>query len=288
MNLLLAAALLPCLIWDKGPPPSNIPICPPAANRIKIPTPATSFRGHIASATRAPWVTSNGWRFLRQPDGNFSYDAPGHAAALAAGEAFSYQVHAGIHTDDQGLGPLGDMLAFLKSLPNEDLRPMVNIGFLDDGSPESGEFMNLLVRRDLLFKVVKSPVPKLDLTVALGTPEYPRSEAANPSLLAEKARAHLTDEKRLLRIYGSEVVIGRLLGNGTAARLLLLNYGAARNAVNGIRVRVLGSYPHQHAVQFGAPALDLQDVSVQNGATEFTVPELKTFGVIDLTRPGLR
>jgi hypothetical protein len=143
--------------------------------------------------------------------------------------------------------------------------------------------MNLLLRRNLLFKIVKSPDAKLDINVALGAPDYPRAEAANPSLLAEKVRSHLTDEKRLLRIYGSEVVVGRLLGNRDAARLLLINYGAARSPVTAVRIRVLSAYPHRHAVQFDAP-LDLEDAGVQDGATEFTLPELKTFAVIDLAR----
>jgi hypothetical protein len=229
-------------------------------------------------------VIANGWQFLRQPDAQFYYDVPGPAAALAAAEAFSYGMHAAIRTDEQGLGPLGRMLALLKSVAGDGLRPMANIGFIDDGSAESGEFMNLLIRRNLLFKIIKSPDSQLDLTVALGTPDYPRSEAANPSLLAEKVRAHLTDEKRLLRIYGNEVVVGRLLGNGAPARLLLINYGAARGAVSGIRVRVRGIYPHQRAVQFDAPVVTLQDAGVQEGATEFTLPELKTFAVIDLER----
>jgi hypothetical protein len=228
-------------------------------------------------------VIANGWQFLRQPDAHFYYDTPGPAAALAATEAFSYGVHAAIRTDEQGLAPLSKMLALLKSLPDDDLRPMANIGFVDDESPESGEFMNLLLRRNLLFKIVKSPDAKLDINVALGAPDYPRAEAANPSLLAEKVRSHLTDEKRLLRIYGSEVVVGRLLGNRDAARLLLINYGAARSPVTAVRIRVLGAYPRQHAVQFDAP-LDLEDAGVQDGATEFTLPELKTFAVIDLAR----
>jgi len=280
--IFLLAALLPCLVWEKNPAPAQTAeICAPAANRIKVPTPSTTFHAQVASATRAPWVIANGWQFLRQPDAQFYYDAPGPAAALAAAEAFSYGVHAAIRTDEQGLAPLGNMLALLKSLPDNNLRPMANIGFLDDGSPESGEFMNLLLRRNLLFKIVKSPDAKLDINVALGTPDYPRAEAANPNLLAEKVRAHLTDEKRLLRIYGSEVVVGRLLGNRDAARLLLINYGAARGAVSGMRIRVLGAYSQQHAVQFDAP-LDLRDAGTQDGATEFTVPELKTFAVIDL------
>ena len=251
------------------------------AKLTKVLTPSVTFRAEEASATRAPWVNSNGWRFLREPDGNFYYEAPGGAAALAAAEAFAYGVHAAIHTDDKGVVGFGKMLKFLQGVGGEDLPATVNIGFIDDGSKDSGEFMNLLVRRNLLFKVVKQADPKVDLNVQIGSPEYPRSEAGNPSLLAEKVRGNLTDKKRLLRIYGSEVVVGRLLGNGRTARLFLINYGAARAAVQGLRVRVSGVYPNAAIGQYDVPGVDLQDIDRDSSGTEFTIPELKTFAVID-------
>jgi hypothetical protein len=103
-------------------------------------------------------------------------------------------------------------------------------------------------------------------------------------LLAEKVRSHLTDEKRLVRVYGSDVVIARLLGDNRSARLYLINYGAQMGAVPAIRVRVLGRYESQVARQFGEPRTNLQDVSVDADATEFTLPELRTFAIIDLNR----
>jgi hypothetical protein len=250
----------------------------------RVLTPSVVFHAEEASATRAPWVNSSGWRFLRQPDGHFYYEAPGSAAPLAAAEAFTYGVNAAIHTDESGVEPFGKMLAFLERVGGADLQPLVNIGFVDDGSPQSGEFMNLLVRRNLLFRVVKSPDPKLDLTVALGSAQYPRSEAGNPSLLAEKVRSNLTDEKRLFRLYGSEVVVGRLVGDGNRRRLYLLNYGAARSPVEGIRIRLLGVYPHSDIAEYDRPNARLVDASNASGTTEFTVPELKTFAVITLSR----
>jgi len=253
------------------------------AKLTKVLTPSVTFRAEEASATRAPWVNSNGWRFLREPSGNFYYEAPGGAASLAAAEAFAYEVHAAIHTDDKGVAELGKMLSFLHRVGGEDLPALVNIGFIDDGSKDSGEFMNLLVRRNLLFRVVKQADPKIDLNVQIGSPEYPRSEAGNPSLLAEKVRSNLTDKKRLLRIYGSEVVVGRLLGNDRTARLFLINYGASRGAVQGLRVRVSGVYPNSAIAQYDVPGADLQDVSRDASGTEFTIPELKTFAIIHLS-----
>jgi hypothetical protein len=304
----LAALLLPILLWDKGPEtldqlqraqiqqiavPANTAESWKAARGISIvtadlnqlttvPQPSLTFNAHTSSATRAPWVNQNGWRFLRQPQGRYLYDTKGEGALLAAAEAFAYQVRAYIRTDEAGLQPLGQMLAFLRGIGDQHMTAEANIGFIDDGSPESGEFMNLLVRRNLLLKVVREPDPKMDLTVALGEPDYPRAEAGNPKLLAEKVRAHLTDEKRKLRIYGSEVVIGRLLGDHNAARLFLINYGAAKSPVHGLRIRVLGSYAKLHAVQYGNTNCRLTDVLTDSGATEFTLPELATFATIDL------
>jgi hypothetical protein len=309
LSLVVAAVLLPSLFWDKGPETLNLlrqaqisRISTPSSiadawkavpgisvdvvdpkQLIRVLTPSIVFHADEASATRAPWVNSNGWRFLRQPDGHFYYEAPGQAASLAAAEAFTYQANAVIHTDNAGLDALGRMFAFLGAVGTEDLPPLVNIGFIDDGSPQSGEFMNLLVRRNLLFRVVKRADPKLDLTVQLGSAEYPRSEAGDPSLLAEKVRSNLTDEKRFLRLYGSEVVTGRLVGNDIHARLYLLNYAAARSPVEGVRIRVLGVYPKCRLAEYDTPNAHPLDISTASGATEFTVPELKTFAVIQLS-----
>jgi hypothetical protein len=309
LSLFTAALLLPSLFWDKGPETVNLlrqaqisHISAPVSTAnawntvsgisvdivdpkqlIRVLTPSVVFHADEASATRAPWVNSNGWRFLRQPDGHFYYESPGPAASLAAAEAFTYGANAVIHTDNAGLDAFGKMLGFLQRIGSEDLPPLVNIGFIDDGSPQSGEFMNLLVRRNLLFRVVKQPDPKLDLTVKLGSADYPTSEAGDPSLLAEKVRSNLTDEKRLLRLYGSEVVTGRLVGDRHHARLYLLNYAAARSPVEGIRIRVLGVYPKCDVAEYDRPNARLLDVTTASGATEFTVPELKTFAVIQLS-----
>ena len=114
--------------------------------------------------------------------------------------------------------------------------------------------------------------------------EYPKAEAANPSVLAEKVRANLTDAKRSLRIYGSEVVIGRLLAQNGSARLYLINYQSGHRAVEGIRVRVAGDYSKHSVSAYDAPGRSLMDYGMKTGAIEFTLPELKTYAVVDLTR----
>jgi hypothetical protein len=310
LNLLFAALLLPTLFWDQPPNTADLlrnanirSIAVPPSNEIawkqvsgftvetvdpsqtaKLPKPGVRFRVHEASATSAPWVDSDAWRILRQPSASFFYEAPGESAAIAAAEAFTYGAKAVIHTDQAGLKPLGAMLAFLASVDGPKLPPLANFDFVDDGTPESGEFMNLLIRRNLLFRVVKNPDPTSAVTVKLGSPRYPRSEAANPSLLAEKVRAEITDQKRLIRIYGSEIVVARLEGDKNSARVYLINYAGHQLVVDGIRVRVLGKYTHFKVSVAGVPDQSVSDPLSTADATEFTLKHLKTLAVIDLTR----
>jgi hypothetical protein len=237
-----------------------------------------------ASATHAPWVVANGWRFIRRPQGRFYYDVTGKQAALAAAEAFCYGANAMVRTDAAGLKPLAEMLDFLRTIPGESLPPVADIGYIDDGSAASGEVMNLLVRDNLLFQVVTSPDRRLKLNVKLGAKEYPLEDAKNPGTVAHAVRFHLTDEKRSLRIYGSQVVVARLTGSDGRVRLHLLNYAGANRKVDGIRVRVLGQYPKHHLSIADGAGVELLDYSVEADATEFTLPELKTYAVIDLSR----
>jgi hypothetical protein len=157
---------------------------------------------------------------------------------------------------------------------------MANIGVIDDGSSETGELMNLLTRRNLLYRIVPAPDPKLDLNVRIS--DYPREEAGNPALVAQKIRSQLGDDKRLVRLYGSEVVVARLVGSGARARLHLVNY--ASRPVRGLRVRVKGRWAREEGHAYGEPQLKLQDVSADGEATEFTIPEINTYAAVELTR----
>jgi hypothetical protein len=49
-------------------------------------------------------------------------------------------------------------------------------------------------------------------------------------------------------------------------------------------VRVLGQYAKHRLAAAGSPQAELLDYSVDSAATEFTLPELKTYAVIDLSR----
>jgi uncharacterized protein YigA (DUF484 family) len=167
------------------------------------------------------------------------------------------------------------MLTFLRSLAVLDLPAMANIGVVDDGSATAGELMNLLSRRNLLYRVVKSADPGLRVNVS-------KIESGDPVKQAYAIRQQVGDEKRLLRLYGSEVVLGRLTGDGARVRVHLINY--SQRPVTGLRIRILGNYPQASAHVFGVPDPKLVDLTADADATEFTVAHLNEYAVIDLNR----
>lgn len=300
MPLALLAFLLPALFWDR-PIETAETLRKTGIERLYVPagreqawrkqgfaaspfdragavqavTPKVEYHMDVASATRVPWVGANGWRFEREPGRTFFYDAPPGSAALAAAEAFAYGADAAVRAAPEDLAPFARMLQFLVKIDQPRLPVMANIGVVDDGSDTMAEVLNLLARHNLLFHVIPSADPKYELNI------HVVPEANDPYAFAMKTRRDLTDEKRLLRIYGSNVVIARLTGDAARVRVHLVNYGNA--AVKGLRVRVLGSYARGELAAFGHPVESLEDYSVQDGATEFTIPELSAYAVVDLT-----
>ena len=250
------------------------------ARAVQAVAPGVEYHMDVASATRVPWVDANGWRFEREPHRAFFYDTPAGSAAIAAAEAFAYGAEAAIRAAPEDLAPLARMLKFLAAIDQPRMLVMANIGVIDDGSDTMAEVLNLMARHNLLFHVIPAADPKYDLNICLGTPDYPTAEAQNPYAFAMKIRHRLTDEKRLLRIYGSNVVLARLSGDASAARVDLINYG--RNPVKGLRVRVLGSYKHGTLAAFGHPSAELEDYAAQDGATEFTIPEMGAYVLVNL------
>jgi hypothetical protein len=308
VTALLWLAALPCLYWTQGVASApalkkaaieRICVAPDQTDawgkagfaavsvsdtdlglRETVAPPGIRPRADRASATRSPWVFTNGSRFLRDPAGKFLYDLPAGKAALAAAEAYAYGADAVLKIDPADLDSLGQMLAFLAALPQSDLPDVADVAVVDDGSATMGEALNLLVRRNLLFKIVPAPSDKHRVNVKLGTAEYPADAAKDPSAFALKVRRQLTDEQRSLRIFGTEIVIGRLTGDGARVRLHLLNYGG--RDTEGVRVRLRGTYPEGEARVAGPGKVSLEERGVVDGGTEFTVPRLGPYGVVDL------
>jgi len=250
------------------------------AARDALPIPGTTPRPGVASPTRAPWIVASGWRVMRTPAGKYSYTVPAGKAGLALGEAAAYGADAVLKIDPADAASAGAMLSFLDSLPPVDLPPVADFGVVDDGSPVTAEVMNLLARRNLLFEIEKVPSARYRMNVAIGSAAYPAEEAADPSGFAQKVRAQLTDEQRSLRIYGSEVVIARLTGDGKRARLHLLNYGGRE--IEGLRVRVRGPYHSGEAYIAGSGKAALLDQAATDGAIEFSLPKITVYAVVDL------
>jgi hypothetical protein len=253
-------------------------------NAVKLTAPEVKYRFNEAAATRSPWLETGAWNYLRAPEKHYWYEAPGAAAALAAAEAFMFGGRAAIRTDPAGVEILGGMLQFLRGLKPAELPAQSNIGVIDDGSTETSELMKLLIRRNLLFSVLAKPDPHFALNVRIGSKEYPKSEAADPSRLVQRIRQGLGDEKRLVRVYGSEVVVARFVGNGRQARVHLLNYAGPSRPVRGLRVRVLGNYSRAELSLYQLPGARAIDVVSADGGIEFTLEDLNSYGVVDLSR----
>jgi hypothetical protein len=308
LNVLVALLSLPCVYWTQGiesramleaagikrlcVPPDRVEAWRAAgftvtaladvdlASRDALAAPGVTARPNVATPTRSPWMVANGWRVMRRPTGKYVYDVPAGKAALAAAEAFAYGADAVLKIDPADAGAVGALFTLLEALPAADLPPIADIGIVDDGTPLTRELMNQLVRRNLLFEVMKEPSARFTINVTVGSPEYPRAEAADPGPFALKIRRQLTDEKRSLRVYGSDVVIGRLTGDTQRVRLHLLNYGGRE--IEGLRIRVRGEYRSGEARVPGAGQVALVDQAVAGGATEFSLPRMTTYAVIDL------
>jgi hypothetical protein len=281
------AALVSQGLADAAPTGAAAEAFPP------VPSPGLRFVANVAQATTAPWIDSNAWRFRRGARKAAYPKLPAGAAPLAAAEAFSFDVEAILTPDPADLDELGSMLKFLEANEAAPLPALANIGVVDGKSPAMDEILNLLSRRNLLYRVIQKPEKGFDLMVQLGAPDFPEAQAANPAEFAALVRAKLGDGRRLVRLYGTSTVIAHVTGDDKAARLFLLSYGGPRRQSagmqQGIRVRVLGRYQPRKAALYGAPAeAALQDVDhVKEPAgevTEFTLPSFRTLAIIDLDR----
>jgi hypothetical protein len=303
----LVLAALPCVYWDQGVEAAResgagaIPrLCVPAgesdafraaglsavpvdaadlAAREPLPAPGIRVRPERASATRSPWIDASGWRFRRRPEGRYVYDVPPEAAPLAAAEAFAHGADAVIRIGPGDPAAVAAMLEFLAALPAADLPEVADFAVVEDGSPLLGEVMNLLARRNLLFRVVPAPTAELDLNVKLGSADFPMPKAADPSALALQVRRRLTDERRSLRIFGTESVIARLTAGGGRTRLHLLNYSGRE--LEGLRIRLRGPLGEGEARVAGLGPQALEERIEVEGATEFSLDRLTAYGVVD-------
>jgi hypothetical protein len=322
----LVGACLAALAWQAAPAPADMPgtarlyvtsvaanlveqglaapapTGPDAATFERVNGPSIRMFNNVAQATTAPWVDANAWRFQRGMKKAYYEKLVAGSAVPAAAEAFAFNVEAILNPDPADIPELGRFLRFLKAQERALLPAMANIGVVDDKSPQMDEVLNMLTRRNLLYRVVSAPDRKLDLTVQLGSKDFPKESAANASDFAARVREKLSDDKRLVRLYGTSTVIAHLTGEGKRAQLYLLSYtrgggrgqgggagrgqqgsGAGGGAGQPIRIRLLGRYqPVKFAAYGAAEGAKLTDVENLGNATEFSVPAFTALAIIDL------
>lgn len=297
MTRLLWLALLPLLAATQAPAPAA-PATDLTAGRVRaastldvsalagreaLAVPGVVPRPGLASPTRVPWVQTNGWRYIRSRDGRFACDLPAGKGALGVAEALAYGGDVLVKFDAADAPAVEPLFALAKSLPAANLPDVADFGVIDDGTPLTGEVMNLFVRRNLLFARLTEPAARFPFTVKLGTPEFPAEKAADPSGFALEIRRRLTDAKRSLRVYGSEVLIARLTGDGARARLALVNYG--NRELVGVRLRVRGTFSAVDAYLPGqGKAAVIERVTAPDGATEFSMPAIAALAIVELSR----
>jgi hypothetical protein len=239
----------------------------------KLPAPSVQYRMNVASATRAPWVNANGWQIQRDPGKKVFYDLPAGAATLAVAEAHAYNADAVVKVVPEDADAYAKMMAFVNQVGPAGPQ-LGNIAVMDDGSPQAGEALNLLHRKNLLYRMVTAPDPKADLNIKVD------KSIANPLEFAAEVREKLTDEKRIIRVYGSDVVLANLTGNGSKVQLHLINYN--KRPVDGLRLRVRGSYSVKKVSAYEEADVKAEDIVTRDGGTEFSLSRVGLYTVIDL------
>jgi hypothetical protein len=310
MTLALLLAALPMIFWDQGPE-TAVSLKQNGIEQVLVPAerlqawkatglvvrgittaewgaleeasaPGVDRQVQVASATRSPYLIANGWRFIRNRSAKYRYSLPAGKTALAAAESYAYGADAALHIETADLEPAGKMLAFLRALPVANLPGVSDLAVVDDQHPLVGEVMNLLARRNLLFATATAPDPRYPINIRIGSKEYSEAEASDPSAFALKIRRLLTDERRSVRIYGSETVLCRLTGDDTRIRLHLLNYRGGK--VDGLRIRLRGAFRKGLARGDQIGEIPLENFAVSNGATEFSILAMNLYAVVDLER----
>ncbi len=271
--ILFMAASLPAIV-DQKP-----------AGAAKVLTPGTRMRNaNTASMSAVAWVDANGWRLRRNPGATHSYEnVPANRLPLALAEGYVYGGNAAILTDAATRPVLEPMVKFIQSVDAPPMPPVGDVFVVDDGSPMLGEILNLMSRRNLCYHAGPAPSSSYPVVVKVGEPDFPKTAATNPGAFAYLVRKKLTDEKRSLRIYGSEVVVGHLTAAGPKARLHLLNY--ATDPIESFRVRVLGDWKIRSLRSYADPDAAVEEIERYEGGTEFGITRVTTYAVIDLERP---
>jgi hypothetical protein len=167
----------------------------------------------------------------------------------------------------------------LASLPRETGETVGDLVVVDDGAEELEEIFNLMSRKNLLYRVAKSPDPRVRLNVRVGSKECPKELAGDPEEFSLRMRERV-DKGRLLRVWGAETVLGRVTRQGRGLRVHLLHYG--NGTLEGIRLRVRGNFAAGRLWAAEFPDARLEEWENVDGGVEFYLPAIAAYAAIDL------
>ncbi|MBS1830572.1 MAG: hypothetical protein JST93_35050 [Acidobacteria bacterium] len=238
----------------------------------KATAPGVRYRMNMAMATSSPWVDSNLWRYQRNHQASYLCDTKGKSVVVAMAEAHSTGVKLALQIAPEQQADFDKMTAFLQQIPGGPSKPWVNFTVSDDGSFQAGEVMNLLSRRSIPYSVAT----KGDYALT--------AKMTNAYEAMQDIREKLGDDKRVLRLFGSELTLAVAAREGNRVRLHLINYG--QRPVEYLRLRVHGVFREANikAYLYGGIAPKFKDLETGKDYTEFTLESLGPYGVLDLTQ----
>lgn len=239
----------------------------------KVPPPGVRYRMNMAMATSAPWIDSNIWRYRRGPAQRYLCEVTDKNLPLAMAEAFATGVSLALAVAPEIKPAYERIAAFFQSIPPGPTKPWTNFTVSDDGSPQAGEAMNLMARRNLLYAVGKP---------GRGVVALSREAVRNPHEFVLDTRDRMGDETRLLRLFGSELTIAALAREGNQVRLHLVNYGS--RPVESLRIRIQGRYAASNlrAYVYNDAQPRTSDWIEDGGYTEFSLERLPLYAILDL------
>lgn len=237
----------------------------------KLPAPGVRYRMNMAMATSAPWIDSNIWRYIRNSKANYLSDVREKNVALAMVEAFALAVPVQLQTTPAQQKDFDETLAFLKQIPDGPTTPYTDFTLRDDASFPAGEVLNLLSRRNIQYRIDPQS------TNILG------AKMPSPYEHVQQLREKLGDDKRIFRLFGSELTLAYLTRDGKRIRLHLINYGS--RPVEHLRLRIQGVFNESQIKThiYRTTAARLQEFTHEAGYTEFTLTALPLYAVLDFT-----
>lgn len=237
----------------------------------RVPPPGVRYRMNMAMATSAPWIDSNLWRYRRNPSYKYLSAVKGKSVMLAMAEAGAMRANLALEIAPEQKAGYDRITAWLAKVPAGPVAPWANFNVSDDGSAMAGEVQLLMARRNLLYKIAPPKQAQFKLSSAI----------KNPYEFVLDTRDQFGDDKRVLRLFGSELTMAELTREGSRIRLHLINYGS--RPVEALRLRIAGRFTacHVKALVFDDDAPELREFTFENGFTEFTLGKLPVYAVLD-------